>query len=79
VNFQPYFASVGWDGRIKVWNTNFQIRYTFKHAECCFNAVAISPNGKFLATGGNDKQLNIWPITDMSAPVRVFEAGSTIN
>lgn len=19
----PYFCSVGWDGRVKVWNTNF--------------------------------------------------------
>lgn len=22
----PYFASTGWDGKLKVWNTNFQIR-----------------------------------------------------
>ena len=40
----PYFVSVGWDGRVKVWNTNFQIRNTFKAHEGNINCVDISPN-----------------------------------
>ena len=27
VNFQPYFVTVGWDGWLKIYNTNFTIRY----------------------------------------------------
>ena len=49
---QNYFTSVGWDGRLKIWNTNFQIRYSFKAHEGNINTVAISPNRNYVATGG---------------------------
>jgi len=26
----PYFATAGWDGKLKIWNQAFSIRYTFK-------------------------------------------------
>lgn len=26
----PYFVTAGWDGRLKIWNQSFSIRYTFK-------------------------------------------------
>jgi len=29
------------------------------------NYVSISPNGKYLATGGRDKKLNLWDVTDL--------------
>jgi len=77
--FDPYFASVGWDGKLKIWNTNFQIRATFKPHDGCVNTVAISPNSKYLATGGRDKQLQVWDVTDLREPIRTIEAGSTIN
>lgn len=79
MNVQPYFASVGWDGRLKVWNTNFQIRLNLKPHEGAINAVAISPNGKYLATGGRDKMLHLWDIQDMQEPVCTFETGCQIN
>lgn len=77
--FAPYFASVGWDGRLKVWSTNFQIRYSLKAHEGNINQVSISPNGKYIATGGRDKKLLIWDILDLIQPSRSFDAGSTIN
>lgn len=77
--FAPYFASVGWDGRLKVWSTNFQIRYTFKAHEGTINALSISPNGKYIATGGRDKKLNIWDVTEISNSSREMDAGSSIN
>lgn len=77
--FQPYFASVGWDGRLKVWSTNFQIRYSFKAHEGNVNFVSISPNAKYIATGGRDKKIYVWDILDLSSPSRTFEAGSTVN
>ena len=77
--FQPYFASVGWDGRLKIWNTNIQIRASFKAHDSYINALAISPNGRYIATGGKDRNLVIWDVTDLSKPANVFDAGCTIN
>lgn len=79
VDSKPYFASVGWDGRLKIWNTNFQIRFSFKAHQGNINALSISPNFKYVATGGKDKTLNIWDVQDLSGPSRVCDAGSTIN
>jgi guanine nucleotide-binding protein subunit beta-2-like 1 protein len=77
--FPPYFASVGWDGRLKVWSTNIQVRYTFKAHEGYISSVSISPNGKYIATGGKDKKLYIWDILDLSNRSREFDANSQIN
>jgi guanine nucleotide-binding protein subunit beta-2-like 1 protein len=79
VDYKPYFASVGWDGRLKIWNTTFQIRHSFKAHTGNINTLSISPNFKFIATGGKDKTLNVWEVMDLKAPTRQFEAGSTIN
>lgn len=64
---------------MKIWSTNFQIRYTFKAHEGNINSVSISPNGKYIATGGKDKKLEIWDILDLQHNSREFDAGSTIN
>jgi guanine nucleotide-binding protein subunit beta-2-like 1 protein len=77
--FQPYFASVGWDGRLKVWNHNMQIRETVKAHEGQISSLSISPHGKNIATGGRDKKLLIWDISDLSAVSREFNAADQIN
>ncbi|KRW99612.1 WD40-repeat-containing domain [Pseudocohnilembus persalinus] len=74
----PYFATVGWDGRLKIWNTNIQVKYTFKAHESNANGVSISPNGRYIATGGKDRKLLIWDIKDLRTASREFDAGSTI-
>lgn len=78
ITFEPYFASVGWDGRLKVWNTNFQIRNTFKPHNGQINTVAISPNAKYLATGGKDKILHFWDVTDLKEPIRSIDTQGEI-
>jgi guanine nucleotide-binding protein subunit beta-2-like 1 protein len=77
--FDPYFATVGWDGRLKIWSTNIQVRYTFKAHEGMISSVSISPNGKYLATGGKDKKVYVWDIVDLNNRSREFEAGAQIN
>lgn len=78
-NIQPYFTSVGWDGKLKVWNTNFQIRYSFQAHENNINHVAVSPNRRYIVTGGKDKNVNIWDLLNLNSPIRYFDAGSTVN
>jgi len=79
-SINPYFVTVGWDGWLKIWNTNFSPRFAFKAHENNINAVDISPlYGNLIATGGKDKKLYIWDVTDLKKPKYEFEAGATIN
>jgi len=78
-NIQPYFTSVGWDGKLKVWNTNFQIRYSFQAHESAINHVAVSPNRRYIATGGKDKNVNVWDLLNLNSPIRSFDAGCNVS
>ena len=81
-DYKPYFASAGWDGRLKIWNTNFQLRGSIKAHKGNINALGICPNFKYVATGGKDKLLNIWDVMDMRATrprIQYNDADSTIN
>jgi len=65
----PYFASVGWDGRLKVWNlSTFGIKCSFKAHEGSVNQLTISPNGAHIATGGRDHMVSVWDYTNMEKP-----------
>ena len=80
VGIAPYFVSVGWDGWLKVWNLNFTIRFALKAHENNINAVDISPlYGNLIATGGKDRKLYVWDVSDLQKPKHEFDAGSTIN
>lgn len=49
-----YYASVGWDGKLKIWNGFFIIDASIKAHEGPIYALAINTNGMYLATGGKD-------------------------
>lgn len=74
-----YIASVGWDGYLKIWNQNLGNKFSFKAHEGNINACAISPNPRYVATGGKDKQLIVWDVSNLTAPNAQFDAGCTIN
>jgi guanine nucleotide-binding protein subunit beta-2-like 1 protein len=76
---QPYIVSVGWDGYLKIWNQNLGNKFSFKAHEGNINACAVSPNPKYVATGGKDKNLHIWDVTNLTAPAFTFDCGTTIN
>ena len=57
-----------------------QVKASFKAHDGHIQAVSVSPNdGKYVATGGRDRKLNIWDVTDLSQPSRSFDAKSQIN
>lgn len=59
IRFSPsakndYYVSVGWDGRMKVWNKFFKLIASFKAHEDPIYALAINKTGGYLATGAKD-------------------------
>lgn len=59
------FATGGWDGMAHVWDrTSGQILKSFPHESDYVNAVAFSPDSRFLATGSNDAAgfIQVWDI-----------------
>jgi guanine nucleotide-binding protein subunit beta-2-like 1 protein len=75
----PYFATVGWDGRLKVWQSNFLQKYSFKAHNEHINSVAIAPLGSFIATGGKENVMKLWDLTDLSEEYRTFNTGASIS
>jgi len=75
----PYFATGGWDGRLKIWNQNFSIRYSFKAHQDNINSLAIAPLGSYIATGGKDNYVKVWDLNDLSEEFRELKTGSSVN
>ena len=61
-----FFASVGWDGYLKIWNNQtFNIKDSFKAHDFNINAVTVSPRGNFIVTGGKDKKVRVFDFSDV--------------
>lgn len=75
----PYFATVGWDGRLKVWHSNFLIKYSFKAHQEHINSLSIAPMGNYIATGGKENVIKVWNTEDLSEEQRVLNTGAPIN
>ena len=74
-----YYASVGWDGRLKIWTAFFKIKVSFRAHDGPIYALAINTNGMYLATGGKDQTVKLWKITEMEKPEAVFKSDSVVN
>merc|ERR1712032_579544 len=74
-----YYASVGWDGRLKIWNGIFQQVASIKAHESYINALDISRNGLYVATGGKDQIVKMWDYHDLKQPYMEYKCESMIN
>lgn len=74
-----YYASVGWDGRLKIWSGIFKLQASIKAHESYINALAIARNGMYIATGGKDQVVKIWDYVDMKQPYMEYKCDSIIN
>lgn len=74
-----YYASVGWDGRLKIWSGIFKLTASIKAHDSYINALAISRNGMYIATGGKDQIVKIWDYVDLKKPFMEYKCDSLIN
>lgn len=74
-----YYASVGRDGRLKVWTGIFKLYASIKAHDNYINALAISSNGQYIATGGKDQNIRIWDYSDLSKPYLDYKCDSEVN
>jgi WD40 repeat protein len=61
-----FFASVGWDGYLKIWNNQtFSIKDSFRAHEGSVVALTVSPRGNFIVTGGKDMKVRVFDFSDV--------------
>lgn len=76
-----YYASVGRDGRLKIWTGIFKLYASIKAHDSYINALALSTNGRYIATGGgSDNSVKIWNYNDLSTtPYIEFKNDTQVN
>lgn len=84
IRFSPsakveFYASVGWDGRLKLWSKFFKCNVSFMASQDPLYALAISSNGAYIATGGKDCHVKIWKVQSFEKPQADYEADSIVN
>merc|ERR1712032_1605105 len=54
-------------GRLKIWTGIFKLYASIKAHDSYINALALSTNGRYIATGGgSDNSVKIWNYNDLS-------------
>jgi guanine nucleotide-binding protein subunit beta-2-like 1 protein len=74
-----YYASVGRDGRLKIWNGIFKLYASIKAHQNYINALALNTNGQFIATGGKDNEVAVWDSYNLAEPARRYVTNSEVN
>lgn len=74
----PYFASVGRDGRLKIWSQLFKLYASIKAHPNYINALALSTNSRYLATGGRDQEIKVWDYANLAKAHRTYQVTSEI-
>lgn len=73
-----FFATVGWDGYLKVWTDFFKLAGAVKAHDGPIYALAINTTGKCIATGGKDKVVRLWKFGEFDKAEKEFKCDSNI-
>lgn len=73
-----FYASVGWDGYLKIWTDFFKLAGSVKAHDGPIYALAINATGKQIATGGKDKVVRLWKVGEFDKPDKEFKCDSNI-
>lgn len=64
---------------MKIWQSNFLVKYSFRAHKDNINSLAIAPTGIHVATGGRENVLKIWELSDLKEEYRALNTGAPIN
>jgi guanine nucleotide-binding protein subunit beta-2-like 1 protein len=73
-----FYASVGWDGLLKIWTEFFKLSSSVKAHEGPIYALAISGNGHIIATGGKDQVVKLWKVGEFDMPYKEIKCDSNV-
>lgn len=73
-----FYATVGWDGHLKIWTDFFKLAGSVKAHDGPIYALAINAVGKVIATGGKDKVVKLWKIGEWEKPDKELKCDSNI-
>lgn len=73
-----FYASVGWDGYLKIWTEYFKLATSVKAHDGPIYALAINAPGSNIATGGKDKVVKVWKAGEFDKPDKEFKCESNI-
>lgn len=72
-HFLTLFAKQGADKVIKIWDaSNGDILRTLKGHTQGISDVAWAPDGKYIASGSDDKSVKIWSLDEVRRPFQTF-------
>jgi len=74
-----YFATAGWDGKLKIWTGFCKIKVSFIAHDGPIYGLAINTNGMYVATGGKDATVKLWKVTEIAEPAKEYKCDSQVN
>ena len=75
-----YFATVGWDGKLKIWTGFCKIKVSFVAHDGPIYGLAINTNGMYVATGGKDGSVKLWKISEIQeSEPKEYKCDSQVN
>ncbi len=74
-----WLVAGGWQGDLKIWDvrTGREV-VNFKAVPAFVFALAFSPDGKTLATGGGDQKIHLWDLTSLPSGTRTVSDPSQV-
>jgi guanine nucleotide-binding protein subunit beta-2-like 1 protein len=75
-----FFATVGWDGYLKIWNNqSFSIKDSLRVHDGTIEALTVSPRGNFIVTGGKDMKVRVFDFTDVEKALPTHDTKAPIT
>lgn len=70
---EPYLASTSWDGTTKLWDIDHRKAIvSLESGSGPTSALAISPNGKIVATGNDEGEILLWNTEDIKNSIALI-------
>jgi len=78
---EPTLISVGWDAGVKIWNESLKtVKHELVGHNGTVNALAVSQDGAYAASGGKDKNALVWDLTaEAPAQILSLDVNDTLN